>query len=124
MKNAAGRWIQTAVICAHFMVNDVVTYHEPHIDLRILRSRFTLFIKHRVGDEMIETILSRAPWTSGIYKNIPNTSRDNPISRLPLSEPSNTPVTRSLSHREVPPPYVAHAVVPSVRADTMDHDMY
>jgi hypothetical protein len=122
--DATGKWEQTAVVCSwihrSLLNKDSEVFHEPHINLRILRSRFSLEMKHRVAGRSINIVLSQVPWTSGIYRREPSSSGSNPLlpspmPNFPLNQASGTRrlteaqashVGGALLSSEPPPPYI------------------
>lgn len=109
--NDAGSYEQTATIATSFRLSHTED-REAQIDLRLLRTRYNLHFKHRVGDVDIDIPLSTVPWTSGIYRNTPSripTDTDvtvtGGISELGVAGSSITTNIAASSSQDAPPPY-------------------
>lgn len=70
--DSTGYWQSTAVVCSwihrSLFSENPEFFHEPKINLRVLRSRFALRLEHRVAGVHVKIDLSQAPWTSGVYR--------------------------------------------------------
>lgn len=113
--DSTGYWQSTAVVCSwihrSLFAEATGVFHEPHINLRVLRSRFDLRFEHRVADVHVKIPLSQVPWTSGVYR--PRTTSGLPNSDSPPEGEghANHHTTEPQSHitlptvYQPPPPY-------------------
>ena len=118
--DATGKWEQAAVVCSWihrplFNKGNHV-FHKPHINLRILRTHFSLEMMHSVAGCPIKIVLSQVLWTSGIFRH----AAFPPGSNLPVpshfsqqqaraAQISGADVGRvggALLSFEPPPPYI------------------
>lgn len=91
------QWKQTAVVCSWLNKEKSGLRDVCHVDVRILKTRHELSLRHVVGEKTISVPLSTRPWTSGIF-------RDNANSTISaVSDGLESPDSSA------PPPYITRA---------------
>jgi hypothetical protein len=103
--DATGKWEREAVVCSWINrplsnKNDA-KFHEPYFNLRVLRTNFSLEMKHSVAGHSVNIILTKAPWTSGIYRRAECASDADQS----LTSPIPAPVAQRTLPSMLPPPY-------------------
>lgn len=113
--NEAGKWVQSAIVCQVIgECSDSGTQRnqlqrQPHINLSLLRTRFQLHVKHQVGMQPIDITISDAPWTSGIYREIAQSSKADTVKVVVAPQPRTAERESGPSmvdyKQDPPPPY-------------------
>ncbi|KZP19310.1 hypothetical protein FIBSPDRAFT_1045664, partial [Athelia psychrophila] len=68
-KSSAVRWKQTAVVCSWLNKQKSGLRDVCHVDVRLLKTRHELVLRHGAGGRFISLPLSTRPWTSGIFRD-------------------------------------------------------